>query len=186
MGGSEHFPTHPFPGMSMRAVHITMPSEDTSHSITVMILLLNMLTGKRSAGRKCTQIHRYSFSPLPATPWMASIPTLSHSAGPPALTPVLLAIAAVNLVGTLVFAIAILRARVFPRWPAIVLIVCILLNFVGNPLGFDQLSAMALAVLHLAIAWFGYILCFRSTDVQEAVPSPLQASNTGIKRGCFR
>ena len=122
----------------------------------------------------------FPFLTLIMTPWMASIPALSHSAGPPALTPVLLAIAAVNLVGTLVFATAILRARVFPRWPAIVLIVCILLNFAGNPLGFDQLSTIALAVLHLAIAWFGYILCFRSTDIQETVPSPLQASQTGI------
>lgn len=122
----------------------------------------------------------FPFLTLIMTPWMASIPALSHSSGPPALTPVLLAVAAVNLVGTLVFAIAILRAHVFPRWPAIVLIVCILLNFAGNPLGFDQLSTIALAVLHLAIAWFGFILCFRSTDVQEIASSPLPASNTGI------
>ena len=123
----------------------------------------------------------FPFLTLIITPWMASIPSLSHSTGPSALTPVLLAIAAVNLVGTLVFAIAILRARVFPRWPALLLIVCILLNFAGNPLGFDQLSTIALAVLHLAIAWFGFLLCFRSTAIQENAPSPLRTSHTSIE-----
>jgi hypothetical protein len=114
-------------------------------------------------------------------PWMASIPALSQSAGPPALTSALLAAATVNLVGTLVFAIATLRARVFPRWPAILLIVSIVLNFVSDPLGLSLLSATALAVFHLSLAWFGFVLCFRTAGIQEPVPSPHSFSDTSVR-----
>ena len=54
------------------------------------------------------------------------------------------------VIGWLVFGVATLRARVYPRWPAILLIVGVGLSFTPIPL-----SGIVLSV---AVAWLGFIL----------------------------
>ena len=64
--------------------------------------------------------------------------------------------------GWLVFGVATLRARVYPRWAAILLIVGAVLSFTPLPL-----SGMVLSV---AVAWLGFILF---TERQFARAQPL-------------
>lgn len=60
------------------------------------------------------------------------------------------------VLGWLLFAVATLRARVYPRWPAVLLIVGVVLSFLPVPLSG--------VVFSVAVAWMGFIL-FTRRDV---------------------
>lgn len=66
------------------------------------------------------------------------------------------------VLGWLLFAVATLRARVYPRWPAVLLIVGVVISFFPVPLSG--------VVFSVAVAWMGFIL-FTRRDALTDQPS---------------
>jgi hypothetical protein len=96
---------------------------------------------------------------------------------PPAMGPFLLAGMLTQILGPLLFGIAILRAGVFPRWTAWVLLATLPLGLVGFlPFLPDALSNLAAIVGNLALAGFGYaLLALQRNELALAVPTVTEA-----------
>ncbi len=60
--------------------------------------------------------------------------------------------------GWLLFGVASLRARVFPRWASVLLIIGAILSFIVDMLPFDMPIPLDLLVLGTGLAWMGYTL----------------------------
>jgi hypothetical protein len=60
--------------------------------------------------------------------------------------------------GWLLFGVASLRTRVFPRWASVLLIIGAILSFIVDILPFDMPIPLDLLVLGTGLAWMGYTL----------------------------
>jgi hypothetical protein len=79
-------------------------------------------------------------------------------------------------VGSILLGIATRRARVFPRWTGILLIISgvqFLLSIpaIPSPLG-DLIDLASNVVFFVALAWFGYLLMTQKQETAEAVARP--------------
>jgi hypothetical protein len=108
-------------------------------------------------------------------PPSAGVPMATIS--PPAWMPFFLASLVGQLLGVLLLAIATLRARVFPRWIAWLLIATLVVGVVSFIPFFPQaLSNLVPIIVSVAIAGFGYALLSPGhRESREAVPTSAQA-----------
>lgn len=116
------------------------------------------------------------FTSVTIVPTLVTDPTTRHilAAGPLAsFDPFDYVGIAGETVGILLLAIATLRARVFPRWNAWLLIAALVLNVASLiPFFPDVLGNMAAQLGYLALAGFGYALLTlkRGVEVQQSMP----------------
>jgi hypothetical protein len=94
---------------------------------------------------------------------------------PPAWTPFFLVSLVGQVVGILLLAIATLRARVFPRWTAWLLIATLVVGVVSFVPFFPQaLSNLAVIIASVAVAGFGYALLWPER-LERTQPAPASA-----------
>lgn len=120
------------------------------------------------------------FTSVTIVPMLVTDPTTQHllAAGPLAsFTPFSIPSLVGQTLGVLLLAIATLRARVFPRWPAWLLIASMILaaaSFV--PFFPDGVGNVSAQIGYLAIAGFGFaLLSPKSRKSAEAIPVSAQA-----------
>ncbi len=77
------------------------------------------------------------------------------------------------LVGIPLFPIATLRARILPRWPALVLLVSPL--FLIASFALPSLRNAAPAVVYLALGGFGYVLLTERSAARQPTLAPIEA-----------
>lgn len=97
-------------------------------------------------------------------PWIATVaPKLAEGNGPTALFIFYIVSSVFLLLGTVLLGIATLRAHIFPRASAIVLIAAGVLNLISfaplpPSLLANILGTLPVVLVNVALAWFGYVL----------------------------
>ena len=109
-------------------------------------------------------------------PWLAvNAPNLAAGNGPPASFAYFLVAGVLLAVGGVLLGIATMRARVFPMWAGLLIIVGSVLNLVDFPLNgaiSSIVSVVSTVLFALGLGWLGYmLLSTRSVEAAQSVPA---------------
>ena|SRR6266700_2201020 len=124
----------------------------------------------------------FSLIPLLVLPWLAqTAPKLAASSGPPSFFVFFLVASLVFVVGGILLGIAIMRARILPRWAGALILVGAVLNLVSFPLSgaiSNILGTVAFVLFAVGIGWIGSTLMSTgSMEAAQPAPAPIEASS---------
>lgn len=85
-------------------------------------------------------------------------PALLYGSPIPALVIFLLTGVFLFTIGAILLGILTLRARIFPRWPGVLLIASAVIAFLGGFLKIPFTESVAVVILQIALIWFGTAL----------------------------